>query len=141
MGHRGHAAVSGFSHQKPQYARFHYGKKMEYWALVWGMFVMGATGLALWFKVQMGHLGPRWILDIATAVHFYEAILATLAILVWHFYEVIFDPDVYPMNWAWYDGRMSVELYSEEHGADWRPAGRRGSRQQRKLPDDGAERR
>jgi cytochrome b subunit of formate dehydrogenase len=108
----------GFSHERPQFARFHYGEKMEYWALVWGMFVMGATGLALWFKVQMGHLGPRWMLDIATAVHFYEAVLATLAIVVWHFYEVIFDPDVYPMNWAWYDGRMSIELYAEEHGAD-----------------------
>ncbi|MFB3917397.1 MAG: cytochrome b/b6 domain-containing protein [Terriglobales bacterium] len=108
----------GLSHEKPQYARFHYGEKMEYWALVWGMFVMGFTGLALWFKVEMTHLAPRWVLDIATAIHFYEAILATLAILVWHFYEVILDPDVYPMNWAWYDGRMDVELYAEEHGAD-----------------------
>lgn len=108
----------GFSNEKPQYARFHYGEKMEYWALVWGMFVMGATGLALWFKVQVTHVAPRWLLDIATAIHFYEAILATLAILVWHFYEVILDPDVYPMNWAWYDGRMDVELYAEEHGAD-----------------------
>ncbi len=108
----------GLSHEKPQYARFHYGEKMEYLALVWGMFVMGATGLALWFKVQTGHLFPRWILDVATAVHFYEAILATLAILVWHFYEVIFDPEVYPMNWAWYDGRMSIEHYAEEHAAD-----------------------
>jgi hypothetical protein len=61
---------------------------------------------------------PRWWLDVATAIHFYEAILATLAILVWHFYQVFFDPDVYPMNWAWYDGRMSVEHYQEEHGRD-----------------------
>jgi hypothetical protein len=51
-------------------------------------------------------------------VHFYEAILATLAIVVWHFYQVIFDPDVYPMNWAWRDGKMPVEHYREEHGLD-----------------------
>ncbi len=108
----------GLSEQKPQYARFHYGEKFEYLALVWGMFVMGATGLALWFQVETGRFFPRWWLDVATAIHFYEAILATLAILVWHFYEVIFDPDVYPMNWAWYDGRMSIEHYVEEHGAD-----------------------
>jgi cytochrome b subunit of formate dehydrogenase len=108
----------GLSHDKPQYARFHYGEKFEYLALVWGMFVMGATGLALWFKVQVGHFAPRWTLDVATAIHFYEAILATLAILVWHFYEVMLDPDVYPMNWAWYDGRMSIEHYVDEHGAD-----------------------
>jgi hypothetical protein len=44
--------------------------------------------------------------------------LATLAILVWHFYQVFFDPDVYPMNWAWRDGKMSVEHYKEEHELD-----------------------
>ncbi len=44
--------------------------------------------------------------------------LATLAILAWHFYQVFFDPDIYPMNWAWYDGKMSVEHYREEHGLD-----------------------
>ena len=47
-----------------------------------------------------------------------KAILATLAILVWHFYQVFFDPDVYPMNWAWWDGKMPVEHYREEHGLD-----------------------
>jgi hypothetical protein len=57
-------------------------------------------------------------LDVATAIHFYEAILATLAIVVWHFYQVFFDPDVYPMNWAWWDGKMSFEHYREEHGLD-----------------------
>lgn len=108
----------GLGGEKPQYARFNYGEKFEYMALVWGIAVMGATGLALWFKVLAGHLAPRWILDVATAIHFYEAILATLAIFVWHFYQVFFDPDVYPMNWAWYDGKMSVEHYAEEHGAD-----------------------
>jgi cytochrome b subunit of formate dehydrogenase len=108
----------GLSSQKPQFARFHYGEKFEYLALVWGMVVMGATGLALWFKVEMGRIAPHWIIDIATALHFYEAVLATLAIVVWHFYQVIFDPDVYPMNWAWYDGRMSIEHYVDEHGAD-----------------------
>jgi cytochrome b subunit of formate dehydrogenase len=108
----------GFSSQKPQYARFSYGEKFEYLALVWGVIVMGVTGLALWFKVEVAHFAPRWILDIATAIHFYEAVLATLAIVVWHFYEVIFDPGVYPMNWSWYDGRVPLEHYVDEHGAD-----------------------
>jgi len=43
-------------------------------------------------------------LDVATSVHFFEALLATLAIIVWHFYTVIFDPDVYPMDTAWLTG-------------------------------------
>jgi cytochrome b subunit of formate dehydrogenase len=108
----------GLSHEKPQPGRFHYGEKFEYLALVWGTILMALTGIALWAKVWVSHLAPRWIIDIATAVHFYEAILATLAILVWHFYQVFLDPDVYPMNWSWYDGRMSLEHYVEEHGAD-----------------------
>ena len=108
----------GFSPSRPQFARFSYAEKMEYWALVWGLFVMAGTGLMLWFQVEFSRFFPRWWLDIATAIHFYEAILATLAILVWHFYQVFLDPDVYPMNWAWYDGRMSVEVYQEEHALD-----------------------
>jgi hypothetical protein len=79
---------------------------------------MAATGLMLWLKVFVSAWLPRWWMDIATAVHFYEAVLATLAIIVWHFYQVFFDPDVYPMNWAWWDGKMSLEHYEEEHGLD-----------------------
>ena len=108
----------GLTTERPKFARFNYAEKAEYLALVWGMFVMAATGLSLWFKVAVGHFFPRWWLDVATAVHFYEAVLATLAIVVWHFYMVMFDPDTYPMNWAWYDGKMSIEHYQEEHELD-----------------------
>ena len=55
---------------------------------------------------------------MATAIHFYEAILATLAIVVWHFYQVFFDPDAYPMNWAWWDGQLPLEHYRAEHPLD-----------------------
>ncbi|HLK33955.1 MAG TPA: cytochrome b/b6 domain-containing protein, partial [Terriglobales bacterium] len=108
----------GFRPDKPQFGRFNYAEKAEYWALVWGMVVMAGTGIMLWAKVTVGDLIPRWWLDVAAAVHFYEAVLATLAIVAWHFYQVFFDPDIYPMNWAWYDGKMSLEHYREEHGLD-----------------------
>lgn len=108
----------GYSAEKPEFARFNYAEKAEYWALVWGLIVMASTGIALWAKVLVGNLLPRWWLDVATAIHFYEAVLATLAIVVWHFYQVFLDPDVYPMNWAWWDGKMSFEHYREEHGLD-----------------------
>jgi cytochrome b subunit of formate dehydrogenase len=111
----------GLSDAKPQYARFNYSEKVEYWALVWGMFVMASTGIMLWAKITFGHFLPRWLLDVATAIHFYEAVLATLAIVVWHFYQVFFDPDVYPMNWAWFDGKMSLHHYHDEHGLDPAP--------------------
>ena len=105
----------GIAKTKPKIARFGYAEKAEYWAVLWGTLVMGLTGLMIWFKIGIfGFLARGWI-DIALAVHFYEAVLATLAIIVWHFYHVIFDPDVYPVNFAVIDGRISEELYQEEH--------------------------
>jgi len=108
----------GLGGTKPKFGRFTYGEKAEYWALVWGTALMGITGVMLWAKVWVGNLLARWWVDVATAVHFYEAILATLAIIVWHFYQVFGDPDVYPMNWAWWDGKMPVEHYRHEHELD-----------------------
>ncbi len=108
----------GLTREKPEFARFNYAEKAEYWALVWGLIVMASTGVMLWAKISFGNLLPRWWLDVATAIHLYEAVLATLAIIVWHFYQVFLDPDVYPMNWAWWDGKMSEEHYREEHGLD-----------------------
>jgi len=105
----------GVRKTKPELARFSYAEKTEYWAGMWGTVVMALTGLMIWYSVAVATWIPRWWIDVATTVHYYEAILATLAILVWHFYHVIFDPDVYPMNWAWLDGKMPEELYREEH--------------------------
>ena len=56
--------------------------------------------------------------DVATAIHFYEAVLATLAILVWHLYWVIFDPDVYPMDWTWWNGRAPAARVRERAPTD-----------------------
>ena len=104
--------------RKPAFARFTYGEKFEYWALVWGTVVMATTGLMAWFQVSVTRILPGWSIDVALTIHLYEAILATLAILVWHFYEVIFDPDIYPMNWSWWDGLVPLEQYKEEHPYD-----------------------
>jgi formate dehydrogenase gamma subunit len=111
----------GLSKVHPKMGRFTYAEKAEYWALVWGTMVMGVTGLMLWFEIQVSNwLGlPRWWVDVATLIHFYEAVLATLAIIIWHLYAVIFDPDVYPINWAWLDGKMPEGQFRHEHEAEW----------------------
>ncbi|MBI3999000.1 MAG: cytochrome b/b6 domain-containing protein [Candidatus Omnitrophica bacterium] len=99
----------GQSKEKPHDSPYGYVEKSEYWALVWGSIIMIMTGTILTFEnVFMKHL-PKWALDVATKVHFYEAVLATLAIVVWHFYFVIFDPDHYPMNWSMVTGKVSEE--------------------------------
>jgi cytochrome b subunit of formate dehydrogenase len=85
-----------------------YAEKIEYLALAWGTVVMAASGFLLWFSTwSLAHL-PAWVSELATVVHFYEAVLATLAIVVWHFYFVIFDPLVYPMDTAWITGREAA---------------------------------
>ena len=111
----------GLSKEHPKMGRFTYAEKAEYWALVWGTIVMGVTGLMIWFEVQVSSwLGlPRWFVDVATLIHYYEAILATCAIIIWHLYAVIFDPDVYPINFAWYDGKMREGQYRHEHELAW----------------------
>ena len=100
---------------KPKIGRFGYAEKMEYWAVVWGTIIMGATGLAIWFKIDVTQFLPRWVVTVATTIHYYEAVLACLAIIVWHFYHVIFDPEVYPLNTACLDGRISEEFQAHEH--------------------------
>ena len=94
----------GLTAQPPVERRISYIEKSEYLAFLWGMAIMGLTGFLLWFESFSLRWFPTWVLDAATAIHFYEAILAALAILVWHFYWVIFDPAVYPMDWTWLTG-------------------------------------
>lgn len=89
---------------------YNYIEKMEYWALLWGSIVMVVTGGLLVFPNITLRYFPLWVSDLATMVHFYEAVLACMAIFVWHSYWTIFDPDVYPMNWAWLTGRVNRQL-------------------------------
>ena len=105
----------GFAPEKPRFGRFSYIEKTEYWALVWGTVLMGATGVILWFENTSIGLFTKLGFDISRTVHFYEAILATLAVLVWHFYFVIFNPDIYPMNLAWLTGRVSEREMLDDH--------------------------
>ncbi len=105
----------GRTPERPRFGRFSYIEKSEYWALVWGTSVMALTGVVLWFQNPFIGLLSKLGWDVAHTVHFYEAVLATLAILVWHVYFVIFNPDVYPMNLAWFTGKISEAEMEDEH--------------------------
>jgi cytochrome b subunit of formate dehydrogenase len=98
--------------------RFNFREKLEYLGLIWGTIVMTVTGFILWFKEEWLYFFPMWTFDVARAIHFYEAILATLTILVWHFYSVILNPDVYPMSWAWITGNLTEHEMELEHGLE-----------------------
>ena len=85
-----------------------------YWALILGTLVMGATGLVLWFPTYVGDWAPYWLVKVSEIIHYYEAILATLAIIVWHWFFVLFNPET-KMSFAWADGNVSVNDFKHHH--------------------------
>jgi cytochrome b subunit of formate dehydrogenase len=96
---------------KPIFGQFSYVEKVEYWSVVWGTAIMAVTGVALWFESRFMGWFSKLFVDACDTIHYMEAWLALLAILVWHFYAVMFDPDVSPMNVTWITG-----MREEEHG-------------------------
>ncbi len=99
----------GLSSVRPTFGKFNYVEKLEYLAFLWGTAVMAVSGFALWFVNFVLRYFPKWVTDAATSLHYYEAILATFSILIWHMYTVVFDPDVYPMDRAWLTGMTSAD--------------------------------
>jgi len=105
----------GIAKEKPKLDRFSYIEKAEYWALIWGTMVMTFTGLLMWIYIDYIGTFSKLDWDIARTIHYYEAWLAFLAIVIWHFYFVIFNPDVYPMSLTWFKGTITEEEMAEEH--------------------------
>ncbi len=101
--------------QRPRFGLLTYWEKAEYWSVLWGAIVMGVTGMILWFENFSLQYIPKWGIDVATLIHYLEAILATLAILVGHLYYVILNPDVQPMAFTWLNGKIPEEEALKEH--------------------------
>jgi formate dehydrogenase gamma subunit len=116
---------AGLSRTRPRFGVFSYAEKAEYWAYLWGTLVMAVTGFWLWFDDAALAYFPKWMSDLATSIHYYEAILATGAILIWHIYAVVFDPDVYPMERTWLTGTAPAERFRESRPAYYRALMRR----------------
>lgn len=104
------------SEEKAEFGRYDYSQKAEYWALVWGTGLMAVTGLVLWFPTAVVRFLPGVVIPASQTIHFYEAVLAGLVILVWHLFFVIFHPEEYPMSWTWLTGKMTKESAETHHG-------------------------
>lgn len=105
----------GISAERPRFGRFSYIEKSEYWALVWGTAVMAATGCVMWFDNTFIGIFTKLGYDVSRTIHYYEAWLATLSIIAWHLYFVIFNPDAYPINLAFVKGTLTETEMAEEH--------------------------
>ncbi len=104
--------------ERPRYGKYNWIEKFEYLAIVWGNFVMILTGLGLWFFEATFAIFPKPVWDIIKLVHGFEALLAFLAIIVWHMYCVHLNPEVFPMTRMWLDGRISGKLL-RQHYPGW----------------------
>lgn len=114
---------------KPKFGRFSFIEKFDYWAVYWGFVIMIGSGLIMW--MFQGHLHPfgfnridlifssglidNYFHAISREAHSDEAFLATMAIILWHFYNVHFNPDKFPGSKVWLTGKMSRKEMEEEH--------------------------
>ncbi len=95
--------------ERPSYGRFTYWEKFDYFAVFWGIFVIGGTGIILWFPVSFTRILPGWAINVATIVHSDEALLATAFIFTIHFFNTHFRPDKFPMDMVIFTGRVALE--------------------------------
>jgi len=106
--------------EPPDYGKYNWIEKFEYLAVVWGNFVMIVTGLCLWYFEAAFALFSKVGMDIVKLVHGFEALLAFLAIAIWHMYNVHFNPEVFPMSRVWLSGKITGAQIRHHHPAWYR---------------------
>jgi cytochrome b subunit of formate dehydrogenase len=104
---------------RPQYGRWTYWEKFDYFAVFWGMIVIGSTGLTLWFPEFFTLLFPGWMINVATIIHSDEALLATGFIFTVHFFNTHLRPEKFPMDMVIFTGRMDVEELKEDKPSEY----------------------
>ncbi len=102
---------------KPEYGRFTYWEKFDYLAVFWGVGIIGATGVVLWFPEACTLVLPGWFLNVATIIHGDEALLAVGFIFTIHFFNTHFRPEKFPMDMVIFTGQISVEELKHERPA------------------------
>jgi cytochrome b subunit of formate dehydrogenase len=112
---------------RPKFDRFSYMEKFDYWAVFWGIGIIGGSGLLLWFPTFFSRFLPGWAFNVATIVHGDEALLALGFIFTIHFFNVNLRPEKFPIDIVMFTGRARAEYFEEEHPLEYereRDAGR-----------------
>lgn len=104
----------GLRAEPPKMAKFNFGEKLEYWAVVWGTGVMVLTGFMLWNPIATTQILPGQVIPVALAAHGNEAVLAVLSILIWHMYNV----HIKHFNPSMFTGYLPRKQMEEEHGLE-----------------------
>jgi cytochrome b subunit of formate dehydrogenase len=111
---------------RPQFDRYTYWEKFDYWAVFWGMFIIGGSGLMLWFPHFFSLFLPGWVFNVATIVHGEEALLAVGFIFTIHFFNGHLRPEKFPMDLVIFTGRLPEHELKEERPIEYARLVRKG---------------
>jgi cytochrome b subunit of formate dehydrogenase len=100
---------------RPRFDRFSYLEKFDYWAVFWGVAVIGGSGLLLWFPELFARWLPGWVFNVAAIVHGDEALLALVFIFTIHFFNGQLRPEKFPLDLVIFTGRATKAYMEEEH--------------------------
>ncbi len=103
---------------RPEFDRYTYWEKFDYWAVFWGMFIIGGSGLMLWFPELFSWVVPGWVFNIAMLVHGEEALLAVGFIFTIHFFNSHLRPEKFPMDLVIFTGRVSEHDFLHERSLE-----------------------
>jgi cytochrome b subunit of formate dehydrogenase len=104
---------------RPKYDRYTYWEKFDYWAVFWGVGMIGVSGVVLWFPTLAAKLLPGWAFNIAMIIHSDEAILATGFIFAIHFFNSHLRPEKFPMDFVIFTGRVHVDELKHERPLEY----------------------
>ena len=104
---------------RPQFDRWTYWEKFDYWAVFWGVTVIGGSGALLYFRVPVARVLPGYVFNVATIFHGEEAILAAVFLFTVHFFNNHFRPDKFPLDTVMFTGAVTLEELKREHAAQY----------------------
>lgn len=104
---------------KPKFDRFTYWEKFDYWAVFWGMFMIGGSGLMLWFPTFFSKYVPGWLFNVATIIHSDEALLASGFIFIFHYIHTHIRGEKFPLDYVIFTGRLTEEELKEERPLEY----------------------
>jgi cytochrome b subunit of formate dehydrogenase len=104
---------------RPVFDRWTYWEKFDYWAPFWGMFIIGVSGLTLWFPMFFARFLPGWVFNVATIIHGEEAFLAAVFLFTVHFFNCHFRPEKLPLDVVMFTGRMTLAEFKHERPLEY----------------------
>ena len=119
---------------KPQFERYAYWEKFDYWAVFWGIFIIGGSGALLWGKVAVAKFLPGWVFNVALIFHGEEAVLAAVFLFTVHFFNNHFRPDKFPLDTVMFTGAMSLEEFKREHAVEYNRLVETGRLESHRVP-------